>query len=64
MVLPVVQMIPAHTFLDIIFLKLSFFLKSNIINVFEWSHRNGLIVNSNKSHFLISPYRHVKLKKF
>ena len=29
---------------------------SNISNVFKWFHQKGLIANSSKSHFLISPY--------
>ena len=32
------------------------FLESNVTNVFKWFHENGLMANSSKSHFLISPY--------
>ena len=31
-------------------------LEFNVTNVFKWFHENGLMANSNKSHFLISPY--------
>ena len=31
------------------------FLKSKATNVFKWFRENGLIANSSKSHFLISP---------
>ena len=31
-------------------------LESNVDNVFKWFHENDLMVNSSKSHFLISPY--------
>ena len=32
------------------------FLESNVTNVCKWLHENGLMANSSKSHFLISPY--------
>ena len=32
------------------------FLESSVINVFKWFHENGLMANSSKSRFLISPY--------
>ena len=32
------------------------FLESNVTKVFKWFHENGLMVNSSKSNFLISPY--------
>ena len=32
------------------------FLESDVTNVFKWFHENGLMANSSKSHFLISPY--------
>ena len=32
------------------------FLEFNVNNVFKWFHENGLMANSSKSHFLISPY--------
>ena len=31
------------------------FLESNVTNVFNWFRENGLMANSSKSHFLISP---------
>ena len=31
-------------------------MESNIINVFKWFHEIGLMADSSKSHFLISPY--------
>ena len=46
-------MIPLPTFVDKIFIN---FLESNVTNVFKWFHENGLMANSSKSHFLISPY--------
>ena len=32
------------------------FLESNVTNLFKWFHENGLMANSSKIHFLISPY--------
>ena len=32
------------------------FLESKVTNLFKWFHESGLIANSSKSHFLISPY--------
>ena len=32
------------------------FLECKVTNVFKWFHENGLMANSSKSHFLISPY--------
>ena len=47
LILPVMQMIPLPTFVNRIFLKLQII----------WNHENGLMANSSKSHFLISPYK-------
>ena len=47
-------MIPFPKFVEIC--EIINFLKSNVTNVFKWFHENGLIANSSKSHFLISPY--------
>ena len=38
------------------------FLESKVTNVFKWFHENGLIANSSKSHFLISPYKTKSIK--
>ena len=38
------------------FSEIMIFLESDVTNVFKWFHENGLMANSSKSHFLISPY--------
>ena len=38
------------------FSEVIIFLESKVTNVFKWFRGNGLIANSSKSHFLISPY--------
>ena len=51
-------MIPLLSFADRIMLKL---LNLAINNVFTWFKHNGLIVNSSKSHFLVSLYEKISL---
>ena len=38
------------------------FLEPTINNVFDWFKYNGLVANSGKSHFLVSPYEKISLK--
>ena len=38
------------------------FLKPTINNIFAWLKNNGLVANSGKSHFLVSPYEKISLK--
>ena len=47
------QIIPLPTFVDRIFLNLWIFW--NLMSITNWNE-NGLMANSSKSHFLISPY--------
>ena len=46
-----------HNFSEVIL-----FLESNVTKIFEWFHENGLIANSIKNHFLISPYETKSIK--
>ena len=38
------------------------FLESNVTNLFKWFHENGLMANSSKIHFLISPYETISIQ--
>ena len=38
------------------------FLELTINSIFSWFKNNGLVVNSGKSHFLVSPYEKISLK--
>ena len=38
------------------------FLEPTINNIFLWFKNNGLVANSGKSHFLVSPYEKISLK--
>ena len=38
------------------------FLELTINNIFAWFKKNGLVANSGKSHFLVSPYEKISLK--
>ena len=38
------------------------FLEPTINNIFAWFKKNGLVANSGKSHFLVSPYEKISLK--
>ena len=38
------------------------FLEPTINNIFAWLENNGLVANSGKSHFLVSPYEKISLK--
>ena len=38
------------------------FLERTINNIFAWLKNNGLVANSGKSHFLVSPYEKISLK--
>ena len=38
------------------------FLEPTINNIFAWFKNNGLVANSGKSHFLVSPYEKISLK--
>ena len=38
------------------------FLEPTINNIFAWFKNNGLVANSGKSHFLVSPYEKITLK--
>ena len=38
------------------------FLEPTINNVFSWFKNNGLVANSGKSQFLVSPYEKINLK--
>ena len=38
------------------------FLEPTIDNIFAWFKNNGLVANSGKSHFLVSPYEKISLK--
>ena len=38
------------------------FLEPTINNIFAWFKNNGLVANSGKSHFLVSPYERITLK--
>ena len=37
-------------------------LEPTINNIFAWLKNNGLVANSGKSHFLVSPYEKISLK--
>ena len=50
------------TFADRIMLKLLKFLEPSINDIFASSKNNGLVENSVKSHFLVSPYEKISLK--
>ena len=50
------------TFADRIMLKLLKFLEPTINDIFTSFKNNGLIENSVKSHFLVSPYEKISLK--
>ena len=57
LILPVMQMILTTSYVcGQNFSEVINFLDSNVTNVFKWLHENGLMDNSSKSHFLISPY--------
>ena len=38
------------------------FLEPTINNIFSWFKNNGLVANSGKSQFLVSPYEKISLK--
>ena len=38
------------------------FLEQTINNIFAWFKNDGLVANSGKSHFLVSPYEKISLK--
>ena len=38
------------------------FLEPTINNIFSWFKNNGLVANSGKNHFLVSPYEKISLK--
>ena len=38
------------------------FLEPSISSIFAWFKNNGLVANSGKSHFLVSPYEKISLK--
>ena len=38
------------------------FLVPTINNIFSWFKNNGLLANSAKSHFLVSPYEEISMK--
>ena len=55
-------MIPLLAFTDRIILEATEFLEPTINNIYAWFKNNGLVANSGKSHFLVSPYEKISLK--